>query len=267
IAAINGGIIAACLSIAVVALAGYISSLFIPEALPTAKNKKVKTHFFGDVLEMFKRARADTKPLFSVMIASGWFFFLGAMYLSQLPNYTAQSLGVGTDILTFFLIVFSLGIGLGGLCNEMILNSKVDLKFISAALIGIIIFSVDLYFATLFFNEGAGQSITHICSDITGVRIMADLFLIAFFAGLYIVPIKAYLQVHASKNNRARMLAANGLLDSIFILVSALLAIVMIQLGFEIYDLFLALAVVSLPVLLIVVKISPLNDLRIFKHE
>lgn len=253
-------------SIFAISILGYLASSYIPDAKAPAPKTEIKWNTIGRAFEMIKLVRVEKKQLFTCMIGSGWFFFLGALYLTQLPNFTAQVLNVGTDVLTFFLIVFSVGIGVGGLLNEWLLKSKIDMRYVPWALMSIAFFSVDLFLSSLAHNAQGTKILTEFLHEFSGCHITADIFLIAVFAGLYIVPIKAYLQIHAPVQYRARILAANAMLDGIFVLFSSIIAIVMIAYGFKIYDLFLMVGILSAAVLLYIAKMSPHFNVRRKTH-
>ena len=70
-------------------------------------------------------------------------------------------------------------------------------------------------------------------------RVMADLALLSLFAGLYSVPMYALIQLRAQPTHRARIIAANNILNALFMIASSVIAGVLLKLGMTIPQIFL----------------------------
>jgi len=77
-------------------------------------------------------------------------------------------------------------------------------------------------------------------------RVMADLVLLSLFAGLYSVPMYALIQMRSQPTHRARIIAANNILNALFMVVSALLAGALLSAGFGIIEIFLLTGLANL---------------------
>jgi 1-acyl-sn-glycerol-3-phosphate acyltransferase len=75
--------------------------------------------------------------------------------------------------------------------------------------------------------------------------VLASYALIGLFGGLYIVPLYAMLQTRGDARAVARVIAANNILNAIFIVASALFAIALYKLGLTMTQLFLAVALLN----------------------
>ena len=112
--------------------------------------------------------------------------------------------------------------------------------------IGMSVFAVDLYFASRGLEPQAGQlaGAAFTLSQFIGVgafiaqpahwRVMVDLGALALFTGLYSVPMYALIQLRCQPSHRARIIAANNILNALFMIVSSLGA------GFTLPEVFLA---------------------------
>lgn len=235
----------------VCALSGYLVSRQIPPAPPRAPELKLNFNPVQEAARVIGYARAQPPELFTAMLGSAWFFFTGAMLLAQFPNFAKQTLGVDNVVLTLFMVTFSLGVGLGGLLNNSLLRSRVEPIFVPAAALAIAVFALDLHFASAVYNGlpqingpmllGAGEFLSYW----SGWRIVLDLLFISLAGGIYVVPLKSIIQDRAPLEHNARILAASSLLDALFVLSSAILAIIVFALGFRVIDLFILISIGS----------------------
>ncbi len=270
----EAGLIAVYVLLMICAVAGYVASRRIPLAPPPAPELKLNFHTPREAKQILTFAWKQPHGVFTAMIGCAWFFFVGAMILSQLPNYTKQVLGVDTIVLIFFMTVFSVGIGLGGLINNRLLASKVDASFVPFAAGVIAFFSCDLYFASGIYHSVRPLlgdylvTLPAFLSYTAAWRIVIDLLMISMAAGLYVVPLKAVIQHHTPPETRARVIAAGSLLDATFILVSSFVAIFMLSLGFAIEHLFLLLAAGNAGMAVYLHRLAPSRTLRkIFRRQ
>ena len=259
------GLAAICIILIACAIAGYIFSRKIPSAPPPAPELKLSYNGFAEAKRTLTFAKNMPSNVFPAMIGCSWFFFVGAMVLSQLPNYKKQVLGVDNIVLTFFMIVFSIGVALGGLINDRLLNRKVEATYVTFASFVIAFFALDLYFASGIYHVGSPLlgdylvSLPSFLAHSAAWRIVIDLLMISLAGGLYVVPLKAIIQDRSPHEMRARVVAAGALLDAAFILASSTTAIFILGLGFAIEHLFIVLALGSLGMGLYLRRLSPVR--------
>jgi 1-acyl-sn-glycerol-3-phosphate acyltransferase len=101
------------------------------------------------------------------------------------------------------------------------------------------VFAIDLYFASRGLQVVAPQPLRAFVSQPAHWRVMADLALLSFFAGLYSVPMYALIQLRSQATHRARIIAANNILNALFMIASSLLAGAMLDAGFTVPQIFL----------------------------
>lgn len=227
-----------------VAIAGYLSSRFIPNTPSLEPELKINWNPLTETWRNIAFIHADRTVFLSVLGIS-WFWFLGATYLVQLPNYTRLTLGGNEQVVTLLLTLFMLGIGGGSLLCNWLSGRKVELGLVPFGSIGLTLFGIDLYFAppellsseligAAAFIEGAGS-----------LRVIADIFLIGIFGGLYIVPLFALVQQRSERAHLSRVIAGNNILNALLMVLSSVLAIVLLGSGVSIAQLFLVVAVLN----------------------
>ncbi|RKZ54835.1 MAG: hypothetical protein DRQ99_30855 [Candidatus Parabeggiatoa sp. nov. 3] len=194
----------------------------------------------------------ENRSVFIAIIAISWFWFIGATYLSQVPAYSKSTLGSNNEVVTLLLTMFSVGIGLGSLMCEKLSKGRIELGLVPLGAIGIILFSIDIYFASQYFvalSLPEGQMNASQFLEISSSwRVLVDLMLIGLFGGFFIVPLNAMIQKRTIPDTRARVIAASNILNALFMVISALATVGMLLLGFNIPQIFLFLGLLTIGV-------------------
>ncbi len=234
----------------ILSLIGYGASRLITAAQGAAPEIPIRLNILHEGWKILSYATHQGKAVFIAILGSAWFYFLGAMMLAQFPNFTKQALSADQVVLAFFMLLFSVGVSLGGLLNNRILNSKVSIRYVPFAALGIAIFTGDLFWTAHNYeaNHDVLQNFRSFFVTPTGLHLAFDICALAIAGGLYIVPLKAYVQAHTAIQTRARVLAAASLIDATAILTSAVLAMVLLGMGWAVIDLFALLAIMGLGV-------------------
>ena len=230
-----------------IAVLGWVSSFYIPKGQPASPALKVNHNFLRETWEIVSHARQNREVFLSILGIS-WFWLVGATFLAQFPTYSKDIIGGNEQLVTLFLSIFTIGIGLGSLLCNQILKGEVEATFVPLGIIGVTVFTVDLYFASqqMFISAdskliGAGAFLSHLSSW----RILGDMFMISVSSGVYIVPLYAIIQARSEPNYRSRIIASNNILNALFMVISALGAMAMLTLGFNVNQVFLTIAIVN----------------------
>jgi MFS family permease len=113
--------------------------------------------------------------------------------------------------------------------------------------IGITLFSIDIYFASQHFPQASALiGASDLLKIPSSWRILLDLSLIGLFGGIYIVPLNAMIQHRSHPQHRARVIAANNILNALLMVGSAIGTILLLQLGFSIPTIFLWLGLCNI---------------------
>lgn len=248
------GLLIAC------ALAGYAASRQIPPAPAKAPHLKINFNPLAETFEILRYTLLQKRGIVQAILGVSWFYFLGGMFMAQFPNYTRETLGADQSVLTFFLMIFSVGVAVGGLLNNRLLRGRVEATYVPLAILGITLFSLDLYFASggvRHLPDGALAGLTPFLSAASGWRITLDIAAIALCGGLFVVPLNAIIQHYTDKAHRARIIAGSAVLNSLFVAGSSGLSALLIMRGWEIRDLFLVFAVLNAGVALYICRLLP----------
>ncbi|MCB9988327.1 MAG: acyl-[ACP]--phospholipid O-acyltransferase [Rhodospirillales bacterium] len=255
---LNGGVWIVSAMLLAIAAAGYGASRFIPPAPPKAPDLKFDYNPLTETFDILRYLVKQKLFIRQAILGIAWFYFLGGVFLAQLPNYTQEALGANERVLTLFLTLFSVGVAAGGLLNNRLLRGRVEAVYAPLAALGITVFSIDLYFAGgLTVADGTLAGFWEFLAVAAHWRIIVDIFMIAFCGGLFVVPLSALVQHHTPEDHRARVLAGSAIINALFIAASSAISAVLIVRGWEIRELFLAFAIANAFVALYICKLLP----------
>jgi 1-acyl-sn-glycerol-3-phosphate acyltransferase len=249
----------------VVAVLGWVVSLKIPATPSSSPNLQMNWNPVSETVRNLKLA-AQYPSVFRSLLGISWMWFFGAVFLSQFPSFARDVLGGDAHVASLLLVVFSVGIATGSLLCEVLSHRHVEIGLVPIGAVGMTLFAFDLYLATKGFAHASGSALataTEFIATPGHWRVMADLALLAFSAGLYSVPMYALIQLRAQPSHRARIIAANNILNAVFMIVSSLGAGAMLSHGFSIPEVFAATALLNVLVVGYVFWLMPEYIIRL----
>lgn len=251
------GVLLVSMTVVALATLGYLASRGIPTAAPVAPELKVNWNVFTETARNM-RFLTSNRTVFLSVLGISWFWFLGGAYLAQIPNYTKLTLGGNEQVVTLLLTLFSVGIGLGSMLCERLSAGKVELGLVPFGSIGLTVFGVDLYFAaSLPMAETGSLGAAAFLGLVGSWRVLIDVVLLGLFGGFFIVPLYALIQSRSEPSHRSRVIAGNNIINALFMVISAVLAIVLLGAGLSIPQLFLVLALLNAAVAVYIYTLVP----------
>jgi len=253
---LEGGTSWVGVAVVIVAVCGYWASRSVPQAPPAAPGLKINWNPATETWRNIAFIRGNRTVFLSVLGIS-WFWFFGVTFLSQLPNYTKVYLGGNEQVVTLLLTIFSLGIGIGSMLCERLSGHRVEIGLVPLGSIGLTVFGVDLYFASTSIATAQGLGAAAFLHLAGSTRVLLDLGLIGLSGGLFIVPLYALIQTRSEPTHRSRIIAGNNILNAAFMVTSAILAIVLLKVGFTIPQLLLVAALLNAAVAIFIYTLVP----------
>ena len=206
-----------------VALLGRWASARIPSVPASLPHTVINWNPFTEARHNLQLARANPR-VFHTLLGISWMWFFGATFLSQFPSFAKEVLHGDAHVASLLLVVFSVGIGLGSLMCETLSRGRVEIGLVPLGAMGMSLFAVDLYLAASPLADAPLMDITTFLAHRTHWRVMADLFFLSLFTGLYSVPLYAWVQLHSPPTECGRIMAANNIINALFMIASALIA-------------------------------------------
>lgn len=238
----NGGIIAAAASI-VIALIGYAFSRYIPAAPSShTSTTTVSLNIFTQTSQAIRLSYRN-KMVFLSILAISWFWLYGALLLSQFPAFVQSVLMGDEKTVTLLLSLFTLGIGAGSLLCERLSHHSLRISLVVIGAIGMGLSGIDFALSAAHFTVSGA-----LYSNPQFFHILLDLTLIGIFGGLYSIPLYALMQAKSDVGSRSRIIAANNILNALFMVSGAVLTMLLLGKGFSIATIFLMIAMGTLMV-------------------
>ncbi|MES2355516.1 MAG: MFS transporter [Pseudomonadota bacterium] len=252
----TGGVLTSCTLVGI-AILGWWTSRGIPITPAADPDLKVGWNIFSETWRNLRFAHSN-RPVWLALLGISWFWFYGATLLAQFPTFAKDILGGDESVFILLLTVFSLGIGIGSLLCEKLSGQTVEIGLVPCGAIGLTLFGVDLYFASPAIAVGEGSAhFTALLTNAAHLRLLADIFLLGLFGGLYIVPLYALIQTRSEKSHQSRVIAANNILNAFFMVLSAGVSVALFSLGLSIPQLFLATALFNAVVAAYIYTLAP----------
>ena len=232
----------ACL---VLALAGCAASWQIPRS-PAADTGLVIDWNPVRVLWRNLRLARERQIVFLAMLGISWLWFYGVLFLTQFPAFARDVLGGGPSLANLLLAVFTAGVAAGALACDRLSHRMVEIGMVPVGSIGMTAFGIDLYFSVPAQPLGQMQTAVQFLAHPQHWRVLLDLLGLSFSAGLYSVPLYALIQTRCPTAHRARIIAANNILNAAFMIVANGYAVLVLRaLGAGITTLFLLTALLN----------------------
>ena len=244
----QGNLIWISLTVVIIAVLGYLSSRFILKQPVSSPDLKIDWNFFRTSFQTLKYAKS-LPLIFMILLGNSWYWFYGATYLTQIPQLTQQNLHASENVVSLLLTFFSVGIGVGSLLCRRIGGSEVNIKMVPIGAIGLTLFAFYLALSLAFVPERTGVMMNIADMFNHGAiyyHVMLAVTLLGISGGFYIVPLYAMMQAYSPRSHRARVVAANNILNAVFMVSSAIFSIIILSvLKIDIKILFSITAVLS----------------------
>ena len=231
ISASDGNLVWISLTVVTIAVLGYISSRFVLKQNVTSPDIKIDWNFFRTSFQTLKYAKS-LPIIFMILLGNSWYWFYGATYLTQIPQLTQQNLHASENVVSLLLTFFSVGIGVGSLLCRRIGGTEVNLKMVPIGAIGLTVFAFYLAASLAFVPERSGEMLglkEVFTQGWSYYHVMLAVTLLGISGGFYIVPLYAMMQAFSPRSHRARVVAANNILNAVFMVSSAIFSIIILS--------------------------------------
>jgi MFS family permease len=213
----HGALIAALALL--LALAGLATAWRIPAAPPVAGGMRIGWNPLRESSRLLAQARGQP-VVWRACLGLSWFWAVGGVFLSEFPTLAAQDFGADGRVVSLLLAMFALGVGAGALLAGRLAHRPRWLP--AGALLALSLFTADFAWVCAGVSPASGwHDIAAMLATPRAWRALADLFLVAASGGVFSVPLYTALQEAAAPGARARMIAANTVLNALFMAAAA----------------------------------------------
>jgi acyl-[acyl-carrier-protein]-phospholipid O-acyltransferase/long-chain-fatty-acid--[acyl-carrier-protein] ligase len=255
----GGNYIVATVMIAIGVFSFWTSTL-IPDAPSAQPDLKLNRNIFGETWKVIAMVRSRN-DVFQAILGISWFWFLGVVFVTQIPLFTFDSLRGDEFIATLIFALFSIGIAAGSILCNRLLRGQITAKYAPLSALLMSAFMIDLYFAAgragTIVPAGQVPGLSDILTSFRGLHVLFDLAAIAVLSGIYVVPLFAIMQTRTPYYLRARTIGANNIINAIFMIVATLLSGLLLLSGLSARGLFLALGIANLIAAIYIIRLLP----------
>ena len=247
-----------------VAVLGYLASRSIPRAAASTPQLRLDWNIFTQSWATLRMGLGQTPAVSRSIVGNSWFWFVGAIYLTQIPAYAKEWLYGDETVVTLILTVFSVGIALGSMLCEKLSGRKVEIGLVPFGSFGLTVFGLLLWWHSGGFPQNVqANDWLAVLSYGQAWWVLLDILGLGVFGGFYIVPLYALIQSRTAENERARVIAANNILNALFMVVSAIVSILLLSVAkLSIPELFLVVSLLNIAVNTYIFKIVPEFTMR-----
>ncbi|MCG6948233.1 MAG: MFS transporter [Acidobacteria bacterium] len=235
------------LMVVTVAILGFLTSLYINKLSAANPDLPVDFNPVTPTIDIIRVARR-VRPVFISILAVSWFWFLGASFLSLLPNFSKDVLSGGETVVTLCLATFCVGIGTGSMLCGLLSRGHLELGLVPLGSIGISLFAVDLARSGWAFSAPVAGELSTAAQFLQaqgGIHVLFDLLMIAVFSGFYTVPLMTFIQQRSASEERSRVIAGNNILNALLMVVSSIMLVGLLAVPVSIPGIFLILALLN----------------------
>ena len=243
-----------------VAMAGYLASRKIPDAPAPEPQLRVNLNLFSETWRNIGFAR-ENGIVFLSILGTSWFWLYGALFLAQFPAYTKNVLGGTETTVTLLLATFSVGIGVGSLLCEKMSGKMLEIGLVPLGSVGLTVFGLELFWASPSLPPGAEPA-----TALPATRHVADIVRSGCSRNVRRIfhrTAVALIQLRSDVAHRARIIAANNIMNALFMVAGALAAAALLSAGISIPELFAVVAVCNAVVAIYICKQAPEFLLRL----
>jgi len=229
---------------AAVAVIGRLVAQALPHSPATDPQLRINWNPFTETWRNLQLARENI-VVFRSLLGISWMWFFGAVFLAMFPAFAKDVLHGDEHVASLLLVVFSLGIATGALLCERLSKRHVEIGLVPLGAIGMSVFAIELYFAARSLPPASSLGLSAFIAQPAHWRVMADLALLSLFAGIFSVPMYALIQMRSLPTHRARIIAANNILNALFMIASSLGVGFLLGAGLTIPEVFLVVGLLN----------------------
>jgi MFS family permease len=237
-------------AILAVAACGYLASRFIPPVAASSPGLRLDWNLLRQTRATLRMGLAQAPAVSRSMIGNSWFWFVGAVYLTQIPAYAMDWLHGDETAVSLILTVFSVGIALGSLLCERLSGRRVELGLVPFGALGLSLFGLLLWWHSGGVPAASAPygwwQLLHLGAAWWA---LLDVLGLGLFGGFYIVPLYTLIQSRTATDQRSRVIAANNILNALFMVISAIVSMLLLGIvGLSIPELFLVVSLLNVAV-------------------
>ena len=176
--------------------------------------------------------------LFLAICSISFFWTIGAVLFIQFPPLAKNVLMADKAVASLFLAIFSIGIAIGSVAINRLLKGTVSARYAPVSVIVMGLFVIAFHIVCRYWSQEPGDLLSlgdFVMHDLAWV-LLATLLGIAIAGGMFVVPLYAFLTTTVAKDQAARTVAANNIVNSGAMVIGSVIAMGLSVAGVRIID-------------------------------
>tara|TARA_R110000782_G_scaffold167129_6_gene259226 strand:- start:28978 stop:30276 length:1299 start_codon:yes stop_codon:yes gene_type:complete len=239
----------AAILVILIAIIGYISGRQVPPAPPMGEQAKLDFHIIRSSIALVN-GTMHIPRLFLAIVSISFFWTIGTVLFIQFPPLVKNVLAADKEIASLFLAVFSVGVAIGSIAINRLLQGHVSAKFAPASVLAMGACVVAFHIVCRLWDSGLPPGELMSLHDFIGHRhagwLVFTLLGISIAGGMFVVPLYAFLTTTVDKSQAARTVAANNIVNAGAMVIGAVITLSMSVLGIDVVHQLLFAAAMSL---------------------
>ncbi|PCD01868.1 MFS transporter [Sphingomonas spermidinifaciens] len=238
------GVEAAAALVIVVALVGLAAGRQVPSAPRVGPMLKLNWNPLTASWRLIRQTM-HIRRLFLAICAISFFWTIGAVLIVVFPPLAKNVLTADERVASLMIAIFSIGVAVGSVIINSMLKSEISAKYSPISVIGMALFVVAFSIESRLWipaPPGSLYNVWHFVSHPQSLIVLGTLMGIATTGGMFVVPLYAFLTTTVTKDQTARTVAANNVVNAGAMVVGAAAVIALTALGVGPADMLLVVA-------------------------
>ena len=217
----------------VIAMIGWVTGRMVPPAPRVGPKLELN---YNPVTASWRliSATMHIRRLFLSICSISFFWTIGAILIVIFPPLVKNALTSDAMVSSLTIAVFSIGVAIGSVVINALLKGEISARYspISVILMAVVIagFSAEVRFWPAA-PTGTLYDIAGFVAMPQGWLVLATLLVVAVFGGMFVVPLYAFLTTTVTKDQTARTVAANNVVNAGAMTIGALLVTALSAVG------------------------------------
>ncbi len=238
----------AAISVIGFAVLGLLAGRQVPPAPPATVGEPLDFHIIRSSIKLVS-ATMHIRHLFLAIISISFFWTIGAVLIIVFPPLVKNVLGANEQVASLFIAIFSVGIAIGSVLVNRLLKSEVSARYSPVSVIIMAGFVLLLHFVARSWDKHGITELTTLSGFLAhplSYLMVISLLGVAVAGGCFVVPLYAFLTTTVPKDETARTIAANNIVNSGAMVIGSVLTFGLTAMGFTSTTLLLLIAAMCL---------------------
>ena len=204
---------------------GWLTARGVPPAPPPGEKPPMDLHILRASIELVS-ATLHIPRLFLAILSISFFWMIGAVLVIEFPPLVKNVFTADKQVASLFLAIFSIGVAIGSVLINRLLNGRVSARYAPASVLGMAIFVLVMMVAAQHWTPAAdgklyslGQFAHHHDAPLIAIGLLG----VSVTGGMFVVPLYAFLTTKVDPGQAARTVAANNIVNSGAMVIGSLI--------------------------------------------